>query len=90
MPFFHIPAKQLIDFPYGDGLEIAFGGGRQHFLRKGDPDDDDASIFGKRTDGRNLKQDWLKTENHKYISNRDGLKNLKPDINNKVLGEFGE
>ncbi|XP_066925295.1 alkaline phosphatase-like [Clytia hemisphaerica] len=81
-------AKQLIDFPYGDGLEIAFGGGRKHFLRTGDPDDDDVSKFGKRTDGHNLKQDWLKTKNHKYVSNRDGLKNLEPNIDNKVLGLF--
>ena len=25
-------AAQLISFPYGDGLEVAMGGGRRHFI----------------------------------------------------------
>ena len=34
-------ARQLVEFPYGDGIEVALGGGRIHFKPKGvqDPED---------------------------------------------------
>lgn len=80
-------ASQLIDFPYGDGLEIAFGGGRKNFLRVGDHDDYNKTKRGLREDGRNLKEEWLKTKDHKYIHDKRGLDNLTPNVKNKVLGE---
>ena len=63
------------------------GGGRKNFLREVDHDDDDKTKFGKRKDGRNLKSDWMKTKNHLYVSNRKAFKELKPDVNKKVLGK---
>ncbi|VAW37605.1 Alkaline phosphatase [hydrothermal vent metagenome] len=52
-------ALQLIEFPYGDGLEVAMGGGRRNFLPKTKADPE-YTLFrnGKRLDKRNLMQEW--------------------------------
>src|SRR5690606_19528294 len=45
-------ARQLIEFPYGDGLEVALGGGRSYFLPNTVADPEDAGAFGRHKDGR--------------------------------------
>jgi len=78
----------LIDFPYGDGIDLALGGGRKNFLRTTDIDDNDNTTYGLRRDGRNLKSEWLKKSNdHIYVHDRNGLKQLKPNLKKKVLGK---
>lgn len=54
-------ARQLIEWPYGDGMEVAMGGGRRNFLpsETADPEYPDKQK-GSRTDGRDLTQEWLK------------------------------
>jgi alkaline phosphatase len=52
-------AKQLINFSYGNGLEVALGGGRSMFLPSTTPDPEDAGKFGNRKDGQDLTQQWL-------------------------------
>src|SRR5262249_18757173 len=52
-------ARQLIDFPYGDGLEVAFGGGRSKFLPNNIVDPQYSNRKGERLDGRNLTADWV-------------------------------
>ena len=52
-------ARQLIEFPYGDGLEVAMGGGRRHFLPVDFPDPEDDGKFGQREDNRNLTTEWV-------------------------------
>ena len=37
-------ARQLIEYPYGDGLEVALGGGRRSFLPGSMADPEDAGI----------------------------------------------
>ena len=64
------------------------GGGRKNFLRVGDHDDDNNTIFGLRKDGRNLKEEWLKTKDHLYVNDKHGFDNLTPDVKKKVLGEL--
>jgi alkaline phosphatase len=51
-------ARQLVDFPWGDGLDVALGGGRANFLPVEAPDPEDANATGARKDGRNLAQRW--------------------------------
>ena len=80
-------ASQLIDFPYGDGIDLALGGGRKNFLRTTDVDDNNNKLYGLRQDGRNLKSEWIsKSKDHIYVHNRNGFKQLKPNLKKKVLG----
>jgi alkaline phosphatase len=52
-------AMQLVEFPYGNGLELALGGGRRYFLPKTVADPEDSGATGDRADGRNLTKEWL-------------------------------
>ena len=51
-------ALQLIEFPYGDGLEVVLGGGRAHFLPNTAADPEYPSQNGFRADGRDLTEEW--------------------------------
>jgi alkaline phosphatase len=53
-------ARQLVEFPNGDGIEVVFGGGRAHFLPKEVPDPERPEARGARTDGRDLVDAWRK------------------------------
>lgn len=50
-------ADQLVNFAAGDGLEVAFGGGRRAFLPKETTDVE--GVPGRRNDTRNLTNEWL-------------------------------
>jgi len=52
-------AMQLVDFSYGNGLEVALGGGRSNVLPNTTPDPEDTGIKGGRKDGLDLTQQWL-------------------------------
>ncbi len=52
-------AQQLIEFPYGNGLEVAMGGGRQHFWPGNIRDLEEKNKNGSRKDNRNLTEEWL-------------------------------
>ncbi|KAK2570594.1 Alkaline phosphatase [Acropora cervicornis] len=38
-------ASQLVDFPYGNGIEVIFGGGRRKFLHQGQADPEYPGLF---------------------------------------------
>lgn len=82
-------ASQLIDFPYGNGIEVALGGGRLKFLPFDVEDPEDASIMGGRQDGRNLATEWLeKYPDSAYVQTRqqfDAIDSLSTD---HLLGLF--
>ncbi|XP_065640700.1 alkaline phosphatase isoform X1 [Hydra vulgaris] len=82
---------QLIDNKYGDGLEIAFGGGRCSFLPV-TTKDHTATSYGLRGDGRNLLEEWEKKTNqnakYEYVTNASQLKSLKPNEVDHLLGVF--
>lgn len=64
-------ARQLIEFPYGNGLEVALGGGRSKFLPTTAADPEDAGKTGSRNDGRNLADEWTaKYKNSAYVWNK--------------------
>jgi alkaline phosphatase len=63
-------ARQLIEFPIGDGIEVVLGGGRRGFVPDTTTDKEDSQRKGRRTDGRDLTAEWLKKPNASYIWNR--------------------
>jgi alkaline phosphatase len=64
-------ARQLIEFPYGDGLEVALGGGRTKFVSNQINDPEYADKKGERLDGRDLPKEWTtKYKNSAYVWNK--------------------
>jgi alkaline phosphatase len=82
-------ARQLIEFPHGDGLEIALGGGRAHFTPKGTPDPENTRISGHRDDGRDLTREWVDARGgSSYVWNREQLAAIDRDKTKHLLGLF--
>jgi len=51
-------ARQLVEWPFGDHLEVAMGGGRRHFLPAEATDPEHPDRSGSRRDGRDLAAEW--------------------------------
>ena len=82
-------ARQLIEFPLGDGLEVAFGGGRTKFLPKTVKDPEYADKAGERSDGRDLAAEWVKRRaGSVYVWNRAQFDALDPKQVKHALGLF--
>ena len=61
-------ARQMIEFGYGDGLEVALGGGRSKFIPTQMVDPEYPKRTGERLDGRNLTQEWqTKYKNSAFV-----------------------
>lgn len=64
-------ARQLLEFPHGDGIDVALGGGRSNFLPQSAADPEETDKKGKREDGRDLTQEWQqKYRNAAYVWNK--------------------
>lgn len=82
-------ARQLIEFPYGDGLEVVFGGGRSKFLPKAINDPEYPMRTGERLDGRDLTNEWQsKYEDSAYVWNEEQFKVIDKRKTRHVLGLF--
>jgi alkaline phosphatase len=82
-------ARQLIEFPYGNGLEVALGGGRSKFLPQGAPDPEANSRSGERLDGRNLAEEWVKKrQGSHYVWNKQEFDRVDPQKTTHLLGLF--
>ena len=81
-------ALQLIEFPYGDGLEVALGGGRLGFIPNTQPDYENPSTKGKRQDERNLINEWLKKPKSSFVFDKQGLESVDAAQTKKLLGLF--
>ncbi len=81
-------ARQLIEFPHGDGLEVALGGGRGAFIPETSPDHEDPTNFGKRLDGRNLINEWLIQPQSSFVYDHAGLDAVDTNQTSKLLGLF--
>ncbi len=82
-------ARQLIEFNYGDGLEVALGGGRTKFLPNQMNDPEYADKKGERTDGRDLTKEWLgKYKNSAYVWNKQQFDQIDPKKTKHLLGLF--
>jgi len=82
-------ARQLIEFPYGDGLEVAMGGGRAKFLPRTTSDPEFPNRKGERMDGRDLTKEWVsKRKNSTFVSNAKQLAAIDPKKTKHLLGLF--
>jgi len=82
-------ARQLIEFPFGDGIEVALGGGRQHFRPRELSDPEFPERTGVRLDGRDLTAEWLSgRENAAYVWNHQQLLDADPEKVGRLLGLF--
>jgi len=82
-------ARQLIEFPYGDGLEVAFGGGRSKFLTKETVDPEYPTKKGERLDARDLTREWTgKYKDSAYVWNKAQFDAIDTRRTKHVLGLF--
>ena len=80
-------ARQLVEFPDGDGVDVVLGGGRAMFLPIDAPDPEDETTTGRRRDGRNLVEAWIGAAgDRRFVFDRDGFDELPPT--GQVLGLF--
>jgi alkaline phosphatase len=97
-------ASQLINFEDNlekryegvdvDGIEVAMGGGRRHFLPKDEAfnsADARSSVEGDRTDERDLTAEWQeKYSSGTYVMDQAGFDAIDPASTERVLGLFNE
>ncbi|RIL01801.1 MAG: alkaline phosphatase, partial [Proteobacteria bacterium] len=82
-------ARQFVDFAVGDGIDVAFGGGRSQFLPIGVRDPERPDSVGNRRDRRNLIDAWrLRNPNGRYVTTRSEFASLDPARPGPVLGLF--
>lgn len=82
-------ARQLIEFPYGDGLEVALGGGRAKFLPKEIVDAEYTNVNGERLDSRNLTEEWIKKyKNSNYVWSKQQFDAVDARKTEHLLGLF--
>jgi alkaline phosphatase len=83
-------ARQLVEIKYGDGFEVAMGGGRANFLPASMDDPEDEGKKGKRKDSRDLTKAWLDRYSNSgaFVWNKDQFDKLDPNNVDHVLGLF--
>lgn len=82
-------ASQLLDFAYGDGVDVAMGGGRANFMTGETPDPENPDQKGGREDGRDLITEWtVKSDRHVYVWNKAQFDAIDPSADPRVLGLF--
>jgi len=81
-------ARQLVEFPIGNGLEVALGGGRERFFPDTTPDPEDPQEKGNRSDGRDLTAQWLRKPNSVYVWNKSLFDAVDPAKVDRLLGLF--
>ena len=82
-------ARQLIEFSYGDGLEVALGGGRSKFISNQTIDPEYADRKGERLDGRDLTKEWTtKYKNSNYVWNKRQFDAIDAKKTKHLLGLF--
>jgi len=82
-------ARQLIEFPYGNGLEVAMGGGRRNFWPRNMADLEDEGKTGERDDQRNLTEEWVNNyDNAAFVWNKAGFDAVDANDTDHLLGLF--
>jgi alkaline phosphatase len=81
-------ARQLIEFPYGDGVDVVLGGGRAYFTPNTLADPEYTTRKGNRTDGRDLTAEWAARPNAAYVWNKAQFDAINPSASTKLLGLF--
>ncbi len=77
-----------------DGIEVALGGGRRHFLPKDEAFnslDASSAVEGDRTDSRDLTAEWqTKYPNGVYVFDQTGFEGIDTESTERVFGLFNE
>ena len=82
-------ALQLIEYPFGDGIEVIFAGGRRELIPNDETDPEYPDLKGERLDGRNLIQEWVdKFPNSQYVWNKTGFDQIDVSKVDHVLGRL--
>ena len=81
-------ARQLIEYPYGDGLEVALGGGRVRFLPQEVSDPEYADVKGSRLDKKNLPEEWKTKFKGEYVWNKQQFDGIDAKKTKHLLGLF--
>jgi len=81
-------ARQLVEFPFGHGINVALGGGRTEFMPADQRDPEYPGLPGKRLDGRDLIAAWNKRDGAAYVWNETQLKAIDPAKTTHLLGLF--
>lgn len=82
-------AAQLIDFPIGDGLEVALGGGRTQFYPNNVADPEYPTRNGERKDARHLPNVWTaRGSDWRYVWNKAQFDQINPSNTKHLLGLF--
>ncbi len=85
-------ARQLVEMPYGDGIDVILGGGRREFMPIEADDPEYPSRPGLRDDGRNLIEEWLAADSERQYTWRgrefvDWVTSLDP-VEGQLMGLF--
>ena len=83
-------AQQLVEMRYGDGLEVAMGGGRSYFMPETAADPEDEGETGGRKDGKDLTQAWLDRYSNggAYVWNKEQFDAIDTAGTDHLLGLF--
>jgi alkaline phosphatase len=82
-------ARQMIEWPHGNGLEVMLGGGRQHFIPATVVDPEYPNAKGKRADGKDLSAIWKAANpNGAYVWNSESFAAVDAKKSAKLLGLF--
>lgn len=82
-------ARQMLEFPYGDGIEVALGGGRSYFTRNTDADPEYPTQKGRRKDGRDLTSEWTSQfSDSAYVWNKAQFDAVDTENTKHLLGLF--
>ncbi|KAG8235811.1 hypothetical protein J437_LFUL014750, partial [Ladona fulva] len=73
--------------------QVLLGGGRRHFLPKVARDPESTAEDGRRLDGRNLVDDWLRDKKKRglrghYVWNKGQFESVNPKYIDHLLGLF--
>lgn len=82
-------ARQLLEFPYGNGLEVVLGGGRRYFSSETTADPEYSGRTGIRRDGRDLHKEWVdQYSKSAYVWNKAGFEAVDARKVDHLLGLF--
>lgn len=82
-------ARQLAEFSGGDGIEVALGGGRSHFLPANGQDPEEPSLTGMRWDERDLTAEWqARHPDSKFVWSREQFEAVDTATTDHLLGLF--
>lgn len=82
-------ARQFIESPYGDGVDVALAGGRERFMTANERDPEYPALVGLRLDGHDLVREWqLAHPDGRYVWNSAQLDAAVSAHAPRVLGLF--